>query len=135
MCIRDRGDIVSVIAPDFREQGMTVIPPELKYVEVISVTAPSGYDANTGEQTGKEEGRELPSTVTLLVTPEQSNLLADLEATGKSHLSLVFRGDKKKAQQFISIQDEVLNKLYHPEVTETESVTETKMQTGESEGE
>src|SRR5690625_1668169 len=71
------GDIVSVIAPDYKKQGKTVIPTELKYVEVISVTASSGYDANTGEQ-GTEDDRELPSTVTLLVTPEQGNILAEL---------------------------------------------------------
>ena len=44
------GDIVSVIAPDFKKQGVTVIPPELQYVEVIAVTANSGADANTGER-------------------------------------------------------------------------------------
>ena len=44
------GDIVSVIAPDYRKQGKTVIPAELQYVEVIAVTANSGYDANTGEE-------------------------------------------------------------------------------------
>ena len=43
------GDIVSVIAPDYKQQGQTVVPAELQYVEIISVTAPSGYDANTGE--------------------------------------------------------------------------------------
>lgn len=115
------GDIVSVIAPDFREQGLTVIPPELKYVEVISVTAPSGYDANTGEQTNADDDRELPSTVTLLVTPEQGNILAELEAEGKSHLSLVFRGENKQAQEFITIQEEVINKIHHPQLTESTS--------------
>ena len=110
------GDIVSVIAPDFREQGLTVIPPELKYVGVISVTAPSGYDANTGEQKNTEDDRELPSTVTLLVTPEQGNILAELEAEGKSHLSLVFRGDKTYTQEFIAIQEEIINKIHHPEL-------------------
>lgn len=113
------GDIVSVIAPDFRKQGSTVIPPELKYVEIISVTASSGYDANTGEQVENEDERELPSTVTLLVTPEQGNVLAELEADGKIHLSLVYRGVPEKAQEFISIQDEVITKTYHPELTET----------------
>ena len=44
------GDIVSVIAPDYRKQGLTVIPAELQYVEVIAVTANSGYDANTGDK-------------------------------------------------------------------------------------
>ena len=38
------GDIVSVIAPDYLGSGETVIPVELKYVEVIAVTAKSGYD-------------------------------------------------------------------------------------------
>ena len=38
------GDIVSVIAADYKKQGATVIPAELKYVEVISVTASSGYE-------------------------------------------------------------------------------------------
>ena len=52
------GDIVSVIAPDYKKQGVTVIPAELQYVEVIAVTANSGYDANTGEQT--EDG--IPGT-------------------------------------------------------------------------
>ena len=37
------GDIVSVIVADFNGRGETVIPPELQYVEVISVTASSGY--------------------------------------------------------------------------------------------
>mgnify|MGYP000812306170 FL=1 len=35
------GDIVSVIAPDYLGSGETVIPAELKYVEVIAVTAKS----------------------------------------------------------------------------------------------
>ncbi|WMI82411.1 Flp pilus assembly protein CpaB [Anaerotignum sp. MB30-C6] len=120
------GDIVSVIAPDYRKQGMTVIPPELKYVEVISVTAPSGYDANTGEVIENEDERELPTTVTLLATAEQSNILAELEADGKSHVSLVYRGDSKQAQKFISIQEEVLNKLYHSEIS-TESTQENEV--------
>ena len=94
------GDIVSVIAPDYRKQGKTVIPAELQYVEVIAVTANSGYDANTGEELEDGADRELPGTVTLLVTPEQSMVLAELEADGKLHLSLVYRGDEKSAGQF-----------------------------------
>lgn len=89
------GDIVSVIAPDYRKQGAPVIPPELQYVEVIAVTAISGYDTNTGEKAEEDEEKELPGTVTLLVTPEQSKVLAELEADGKLHLSLVYRGEKK----------------------------------------
>lgn len=110
------GDVVSVIAPDYKKQGVTVIPPELKYVEVISVTASSGYDANTGEAP-EEDGdeRELPSTVTLLVSPEQSKVLAELEADGKLHLSLVYRGPKENAAQFLDAQADTLLELYPPE--------------------
>lgn len=106
------GDIVSVIAPDYRKQGTTVIPPELQYVEVIAVTASSGSDANTGEAVQEDVERELPDTVTLFVTPEQSKILAELEAEGTIHLSLVYRGDPANAAAFIESQETLLNDLY-----------------------
>ena len=109
------GDIVSVIAPDYKKQGVTVIPPELQYVEVIAVTADSGSDANTGEQMEEGEDRELPDTVTLLVTPEQSLVLAELEAEGEIHLSLVYRGTQENAAEFVAAQEAVLAELYAPE--------------------
>lgn len=109
------GDIVSVLAPDYKKQGVTVIPPELQYVEVIAVTADSGADANTGEQMEEGEDRELPDTVTLLVTPEQSLVLAELEAEGDIHLSLVYRGTQENAAEFVAAQDAVLAELYAPE--------------------
>ena len=115
------GDIVSVIAPDYRKQGKTVIPAELQYVEVIAVTANSGYDANTGEELEDGADRELPGTVTLLVTPEQSMVLAELEADGKLHLSLVYRGDEKSAGQFLEAQNQMLTELYPPEDMEGEA--------------
>lgn len=106
------GDIVSVIAPDYLGSGETVIPAELKYVEVIAVTAKSGHDANTREAvTKEEEEKELPSTVTVLVRPEQSKLLARLEAEGEIHLSLVFRGETAKASKFIEAQDQMFTEV------------------------
>jgi len=89
------GDIVNVIAADYRKLGLTVIPPELQYVEVVSVTASSGHDANTGERTD-EDGRELPSTVTLLVTVEQGKVLAELEADGNGG----WRHIRKRRRQY-----------------------------------
>lgn len=110
-----QGDIVSIIAPDFRESGITKIPAELKYVEVVGVTTPSGYDTNTNEeklQDKNKDEKELPTTVTLLANPEQSKILAELEADGTIHLSLVYRGSKEECQKFLDAQNEVIDKLY-----------------------
>lgn len=109
------GDIVSVIAPDYKKMGQTVVPAELQYVEVISVTSDSGNDANTGAQTDEDEDRELPDTVTLLAAPEQARVLAELEAEGSIHLALVYRGDRKNAEQFLTAQSDILLELYPPE--------------------
>jgi len=104
------GDIVSVIVPDFRKQGVTVVPSILQYVEIIAVTAGNGNDANTPNNTDNEK-RELPSTVTLLALPEQAKLLAELEAEGKLHLALVYRGTSEDAALFIEIQDKIIDEL------------------------
>jgi pilus assembly protein CpaB len=115
----ESGDIVSVIAPDYKKQGSTVIPAELKYVEVIAVTAGSGYDANQRDagpdSPSAENEKELPATVTLLVSPEQSKVLAELESDGKLHLSLVYRGTPANSAKFIEAQDKVVAALYPAE--------------------
>jgi pilus assembly protein CpaB len=105
------GDIVSVIVADYLESGETIIPTELQYVEIISVTASTGYDANTGEAVSEDE-KELPSTVTLLVLPEQARVLAGLEQESKLHLALVFRGTAQDAEAFITAQDALIAELY-----------------------
>ena len=110
------GDIVSVIAPDYRKTGMTVIPSELQFVEVIAATAKSGNDVE-GE-TGDEN--DLPSTVTLLVSEKQAMILAELEKTGTIHISLVYRGDRKTAEEFLKAQEELNN----PKEEEPAEVTE-----------
>lgn len=104
------GDIASVIAPDYMGSMETVIPQELQYVEVIAVTASSGDDANLENREETEE-KELPSTVTLLVRPEQAKILARLEEEGAIHLALVYRGMGENAARFIEAQDIILDEL------------------------
>lgn len=106
------GDIVSVIAVDYKETGETVVPEELLYVEVIAVTDKKGNDDETVtvKPDGKEE-TELPETLTLLVTPLQANILAELEAEGEIHVALVYRGTAENAQKFISAQENLLKEL------------------------
>lgn len=115
------GDIVSVIAVDFRESGETVVPDELQYVEVIAVTDKEGYDEDEVVVTADgEEEPDLPETVTLLVTPAQANILAELEADGEIHLSLVYRGTSDNAQKFIAAQEKLLAELAEAEKVEEE---------------
>ena len=116
------GDIVSVIAVDFREKGETVVPDELQYVEVIAVTDKEGYDEGEVVVTSDgEEEADLPETVTLLVTPEQASILAELEAEGEIHISLVYRGTADNAQKFIAAQEKLLIELAEAEKAEEKS--------------
>lgn len=130
----ESGDIVSVLVADYKGMGETVIPPELQYVEVISVTASSGYDANTGEAV--EDEKELPSTVTLLVTTEQAKVLAGLEQESELHLALVYRGAPENANEFIAAQDALIEELYAEPEAEAEEGAENaeSAETVESEG-
>ena len=115
------GDIVSVIAVDFREKGETVVPDELQYVEVIAVTDKEGYDEGEVVVTSDgEEEADLPETVTLLVTPDQASILAELEAEGEIHISLVYRGTADNAQKFIAAQEKLLTELAEAEKAEEE---------------
>ena len=117
------GDIVSIIAVDFKEQGETVVPEELQYVEVIAVTDSKGNDDETVTvKPDGEEEVELPETVTLLVTPVQANILAELEAEGEIHVALVYRGTAENAQKFISAQAKLLEELTLEDEKESNTV-------------
>ena len=127
----ESGDIVTVIVADYQGKGETAIPPELQYVEVISVTASSGYDANTGEVVDE---KELPSTVILLVTTEQAKVLAELEQDSELHLALVYRGTPENAAKFIAAQDALIEELYAESEPENSGETAEGTESKESEG-
>ena len=98
------GDIVSCIVTT--QDKKTIIPPELTYVEVMSVTAENGVDKQSAEKAEEDENM---ATVTLLATPRQATLLSNYEQTAEIQLALVYRGDSNNANQFLAKQDEVLN--------------------------
>lgn len=106
------GDIVSIIACDYRESGETVVPDELQFVEVIAATDKQGSDK--GEVIVSDDGEEeagLPSSITLLVSPMQANILAELESNGEIHIELVYRGDAENSSKFIEAQEKVLGEI------------------------
>jgi pilus assembly protein CpaB len=116
----EKGDIVSLIASDVGEQRKTLIPTELQYMEIIATTASSGTDNNVQEEPENGEDAELASTITVLATPEQARLLAELEQTGKLHAALVYRGGSENAQKFLDEQAKVLAELYPAKTLESE---------------
>ena len=84
-------------------------------MEIISVTASSCYDANTGEPVDEEDDKELPDTVTLLVSPEQAKVLAELEAEGTIHQAQDYRGDRENADNILPSPAELNLEKYPPE--------------------
>ena len=107
----EAGDVVSLIASDVGDFRETIAPPELQYIKVIAVTDGKGYDKEYVENNKDEDEKQLPSTVTLLVIPTQARLLAELEATGRIHCSLVYRGTVDNAKKFLKIQEDYLTSL------------------------
>lgn len=114
----ERGDIVSLIASEVGSMRETLIPAELQYVEIIAATLSDGTD-NDMRQEGEETG--LASTITVLVSPEQARLLAELEQGGSIHAALVYRGNSEDARRFLEEQTRVLEELYAPEETQGEA--------------
>ena len=109
----ENGDIISLIVykNDTRE---AIIPAGLTYMKVITTTTQKGFDKD--EVTPNEDGTyELPTTVTLLVNPEQAKLLVQYENTGVMHANLVYRGDSKEAQKFLDAQDRYFEAQSHSE--------------------
>ncbi len=128
------GDIVSIIAVDFKEKGETIVPDELQYVEVIAVTDKKGNDDETVTvKPDGEEETELPETVTLLVTPAQANILAELEAEGEIHVALVYRGTAENARKFISAQEKYLTELAAENEKENENTGKSEIPQNSSE--
>lgn len=82
-----------------------------------------------------EEETELPETVTLLVTPEQANILAELETEGEIHVALVYRGTAENAQKFISAQEKHLTELAAENEKENENTGKPEVPQNTSESE
>ncbi len=111
-----QGDIISLIANNVGDYRETVIPAELQYIEVLATTVSDGTDSD--EQEGEKE--ELPSTVTVLVSPEQARLLVELEQGGNLHAALVCRGGDKNAKGFLEEQARILEEIYPADTPEEE---------------
>lgn len=100
------GDIISILIYDKDvDKDKAFIPPELKYVKVITTTTDNGVDKDAVKE--KDDGTiDLPSTVTVLVNTTQAQLIAKYENEAVMQAALIYHGNKEKADKFIKTQDE-----------------------------
>lgn len=112
------GDVISLDVADYGDMKQTVTPPDLQYVLLIAATTDSGTDSDRstieksdGKSSNTSNAKDnLPSTLTVLVTPAQKKSLVDYNKNGTVHASLVYRGTSKTAQKFLDLQDQYLTK-------------------------
>lgn len=78
------------------------MPPELRYVKVITTTTGDSVDSD------RKTDATQAITVTMLASPDQAKLLAYLNTTTTLHFSLVCRGDKTVAEQYLKVQEDYL---------------------------
>lgn len=96
------GDIITLIITD--KNGETQIPPELKYVKVITTTTQDGTDADQAKP--NENGvKPTSATVTVLCNAKQASLIAGYENSGNIQTALVYRGKEETAESFLAAQN------------------------------
>lgn len=109
------GDIIRVYhvtSADGSSKKVSNTIEELQYVKVLAVTNADGQDIQSEKV--NEEGETVvnhASTITILATQEQAELLARLEYDGNLHAALVYRGDAENVQKYVDKQDALLKEI------------------------
>lgn len=102
------GDVIQIFAVEANsERREADAPPELQYVEVLTVTYQDGVDVNDGdygERTGSVSSDTL-STATLLVNSRQAATIAGLEKQATLYAALVVRGNEARKAAALEAQD------------------------------
>lgn len=97
--------------------------PELRYVQVLSVTDSSGNNVDNTAEPGEGEEKQQSATITVLASPEQAEVITGIENDGTAHAALICRNNKALAEELLQRQDAQIQELYYgilPEETETE---------------
>ena len=106
------GDIVSlIINPENNPNNTAIIPPEFRYVQILTTTTEKGYDRDNVPR--NEDGTiDGAVTITVIVRREQAQLLAYLEEHTRVHCALVCRGTDPRAKAYLEEQDRWLDQEY-----------------------
>lgn len=109
----ETGDIISIDVVDYGDMKQTVNDGDLQYMKLLAATTDAGSDndrtnaqkASSGNSSTKQD---MPSSLTVLASPEQKTKLEDYNANGTIHAALVYRGSNATGQRFLDIQDKYL---------------------------
>ncbi len=103
------GGLVSTVTSDTQ----TIIPDELRYLEICKVTSADGTNAMVNGDRDQENPNRLPVTITFYAAEEQALKLAEVEQSSELHVAFVARGDA--ADAFIPREERVLADLNAPQ--------------------
>lgn len=118
------GDIIRIY--HFMDEAKDI--PELQFVKVLSVTDSRGINIDNTKEPTEEEEKLQSATITVLASPEQAKIITAMENDGMAHVALISRGNDTLAEELLSVQEQALMELYHPEELEAEPPAETSEQ-------
>lgn len=109
------GDVIQLFAAldnmmaDSGAVAATIVP-ELRAVEVLSVTNDEAEDVGDRDRFSNVEDRRI-TTVVLVLNPQQAATLAGLEENATLYAALVTRGDPARAEAALAAQDNYFSSL------------------------
>lgn len=101
------GDIISLIVSNYGNGKSTLSPSELKYVKLLAATTSQGVDTDqvSDKEDERDQSKNIPATLTLLVNSKQAEKLVDYETNGSLYATLVYRGTEDQVRKYLQIQD------------------------------
>ena len=102
--------------------------PELRYVQVLSVTDSDGNNVDNTAELEEGEEKQQSATITVLASPEQAEVITGIENDGTAHVALICRNNEELAAELLQRQDQEIQELYYgilPEEQIEESAEET----------
>lgn len=83
---------VNTLISSIAQETQTIIPEELRYLEICRVTSADGTDALVNDEKDEEHPNRLPVTITFYATEKQALKLAEVEQNGELHITFLARG-------------------------------------------
>mgnify|MGYP002798487008 CR=1 FL=1 len=87
--------------------------PELRYVQVLSVTDSDGNNVDNTAELEEGEEKQQSATITVLASPEQAEVITGIENDGTAHVALICRNNEELAAELLQRQDHEIQELYY----------------------